>query len=263
MADLWNLSRPQDVEAIARAYIEAGSEVILTNTFRANPIALDTIGKAGQAAEISRAGAELSRKAAGSKARVFGSMGPTGQCLSRARPDARKVSDAFKLQTEALAEGGVHALVFETFGDVDEARLALRAARPTGLPMVVSFAFVTGQGSDRTSADTTVELVGRVMAEEGADAIGANCGPGPERCAELCGRLRKAADLPVWIKPSAGLPCLEAGRAIYKLTPEAFATYLPACIEAGASFVGGCCGTGPDFIRALRRAAVAYTDRTC
>ena len=103
----------------------------------------------------------------------------------------------------------------------------------------------------------TPEAAGRAMAEEGADAVGANCGAGPEAFPRICRRLKEASGLPVWIKPNAGMPTLEAGQAVYTMAPEAFAGHLPALVEAGASFVGGCCGTSPEFVRALVRAAVS------
>jgi 5-methyltetrahydrofolate--homocysteine methyltransferase len=254
-ADLWNLTRPADVEAVARAYVEAGSQVILTNTFRGNTVSLAAYGAADQAGEINRRGAELSKRAAGPGVRVFASMGPTGKVLATGEIDAQTVTDAFKIQAEALAEGGADALLFETFSDVEEARLALRAAKPTGLPIIVSFAFDSGKKRDRTMMGANPEAIGRAMVEEGADAVGANCGAGPESFPLVCRRLKEASGLPVWIKPNAGLPTLQAGRAVYTMTPDALARYLPALIEAGASFVGGCCGTSPEFIRALVRAA--------
>ena len=126
-ADLWNLTHPADVEAVARAYVRAGSQIILTNTFRGNPVSLAGLGVADKAALINREGVRLSRSAAGSEVLVFASMGPIGKSLAKQEIDARTVTDAFKLQAEALAEGGADALLFETFSDVDEARLAVRA----------------------------------------------------------------------------------------------------------------------------------------
>jgi methionine synthase I (cobalamin-dependent) len=182
-------------------------------------------------------------------------MGPIGKSLAKQEIDVRAVSDAFKIQAEALAEGGADALVFETFSDVEEARLAVRAARPTGLPIVVSFAFITGPCLDQTMTGADPETAAYAMLEEGADVVGANCGVGPELFPHICRRLKAASGLPIWIKPSAGLPSLEAGRAAFRMTPAAFAAHLPALIEAGASFVGGCCGTSPEFIGALAKAA--------
>ena len=125
-ADLWNLTHPADVEAVALAYVRAGSQIILTNTFRANPVSLAGVGVDDKAALINRGGVRLSRSAAGLEVLVFASMGPLGKSLAKQEIDARTVTDAFKLQAEALAEGGADALLFETFSDVDEARLAVR-----------------------------------------------------------------------------------------------------------------------------------------
>ena len=182
-------------------------------------------------------------------------MGPTGKVLATGEIDERTVTDAFRIQAEGLAAGGADALLFETFSDVEEARLAVRAAKPLGLPILVSFAFDSGKRKDRTMMGATPESAGRAMAEEGADAVGANCGAGPELFPSICRRLGESSGLPVWIKPNAGMPSLEAGRAVYTMAPDAFAGHLAALIEAGAKFVGGCCGTSPEFIRALARAA--------
>lgn len=256
-ADVWNLTRPADVEAVARSYVEAGSRVILTNTFRGNPVALSAHGQGDRAVAINRRGAELSRKAASADVRVFASLGPTGKVLATGEIDEQTVTDAFKVQAEALAAGGADVLLFETFSDVEEARLAVRAAKPTGLPIIVSFAFDSGKNKDRTMMGANPETAARAMAEEGADAVGANCGAGPELFPGVCRRLKDASGLPVWIKPNAGMPTLEAGQAVYTMTADAFASHLPLLIEAGASFLGGCCGTSPEFIRALVRAAVS------
>jgi methionine synthase I (cobalamin-dependent) len=256
-ADLWNLTRREDVEDVARAYVETGCRVILTNTFRANPIALAGHGAdvMKQAAEINRRSAEFSRRAAGSDVRVFGSMGPTGKILATGEIAPDDITGAFRIQAQALADGGVDALLLETFSDVEEARLALRVAKLTGLPVVVSFAFDSGKKKDRTMMGATPESAACAMLEEGADGVGANCGAGPESFPAICRRLKEASGLPVWIKPNAGLPALLDGKPKYSMDPETFASYLPALIEAGATFVGGCCGTTPEFIRALVRAS--------
>ena len=254
-ADLWNLERPEEVEAVARSYVDAGSRVILTNTFRANPVTLRGRAGADEVERINRRGAEISRRAAGSSVRVFASMGPTGKVVATGEIEELAVSHAFRLQAEALAAGGADALLLETFSDIDEARLAVRAARLTGLPVVVSFAFDSGKSKDRTMMGATPEAVAKAMVEAGVDAVGANCGAGPEFFPRLCRRLKDASGLPVWIKPNAGMPTLQSGQAVYAMTPDTFASVLPALTEAGASFIGGCCGTSPLMIRALVRDA--------
>ena len=244
--DLWNLARPADVEAVARSYVEAGSAVILTNTFRANRMALAGYGAAEAVGAVNRAGVAISRRAAGGRARVFGSMGPGAD------------REGFLEQARALAEGGVEGLVIETMTDLAEARVALAAARVVGLPVVVSMVFgdiAFGSGG------ITPEEAARELTAAGADVIGANCGAGIAGYATICRALRAATDRPIWIKPSAGLPEVVEGRAVYRMTPAEFAGYVPELVEAGARYVGGCCGTGPEFIRAMGEQFTTKTPR--
>lgn len=254
-ADLWNLSRPEEVAAVASSYVAAGSEVILTNTFRANRHALASQGAQAldRLAEINREGVRLSREAAGDRARVFASIGPVGKLLAAGDIREEEVRAILKEQVHALAEAAPDALLFETFSDLDEARIAVQIGRETGLPVIVSFAFDAGKKHDRTMTGVTPEAAGAALRDEGADAVGANCGAGPDAFIALCKRLKDASGLPVWIKPNAGLPAIQDGRAVYTLTPAAFSAFLPELIAAGADFVGGCCGTDPTFIAALAR----------
>ena len=247
--DTWNLTHPDRVEAVARAYAEAGSQVVLTNTFRANAIAMKDSSAADLDA-INRAGVALSRRGAG-QALVFASIGPTGKMLVSGEISGEEVTAAFAAQSASLAAAGADALLIETMSDIDEARLALNAARHTGLPVIVSFAFDSGKNKDRTMMGATPEAVAAAMAEAGADAVGANCGVGVEHAVPICQRLRAAGDLPVWIKPNAGLPTIEGTAIRYATSAEFFASYYTALRDAGATFLGGCCGSTPDFIRAL------------
>lgn len=254
LADGWNLLRPDAVRDVARSYVEAGCDVVLTNTFRANNVALAGYGLAGKAAEINRAGAALSREAAGGRARVFGSIGPSGKLLSMDQVSIEVLHVAFFEQALALAEGGVDALVVETMSDLAEAACAVRAAATTGLPIVASMVFDAGKHHDRTMMGNTPEQAAEVLAEAGASAIGANCGSGIAAYVPVCGRLHAASSLPIWIKPNAGLPVLQNGIPVYSMLPAQFAAFLPALTDAGATFVGGCCGTSPAFIERLVRA---------
>ncbi len=250
--DTWNLTHPERVEAVARAYVEAGSQVILTNTFRANAIAME-----GDLEEINRAGAAISKRAAAGHALVFASIGPTGKMLMAGEISPEQASAAFAAQANALATAGADALLVETMSDIEEARLAVAAAIATGLPVVVSFAFDSGKNKDRTMMGATPEAVAAAMAEAGADAVGANCGVGVEYAAPICRRLHAACDLPVWIKPNAGLPKMEGTVVRYDASAQFFASHYAALRQAGASFVGGCCGSTPDFVRALVSARCA------
>ncbi len=247
--DTWNLTHPERVEAVARAYAEAGSQVILTNTFRANAVAMKDSSDADLEA-INRAGVALSRQAAG-RALVFASIGPTGKMLVSGEVSSEQVTAAFAAQARSLAAAGADALLIETMSDMEEARLAVAAARSTGLQVIVSFAFDSGKNKDRTMMGATPEAVAAAMAEAGADAVGANCGVGVEQAVHLCRRLRAACDLPIWIKPNAGLPTMEGTAVRYATSAEFFASHYAALREAGAAFLGACCGSTPEFIRAL------------
>jgi methionine synthase I (cobalamin-dependent) len=250
--DLWNLEHRDRVLQVAQAYVEAGSQVILTNTFGANRLRLAETGRAAEVPAINRAGVEISRQAAGTRARVFASMGPTGKMLMSEEVMADEVLAAFTEQAGALAEAGADALVVETMCDLEEAKLAIQAARHAGRPVVACMVFDSGKEKDRTMMGSTPEQVARELEQAGADVIGANCGQGIETAVAVCRRLKAASALPVWIKPNAGLPQMDGGKVRYATGAEDFASYIPRLLEAGASFVGGCCGTSPDFIRAVR-----------
>ena len=249
--DVWNLTHPERVEQVARAYVEAGSQVILTNTFQANRLALAGHGHASQVDEINRRGVEISQRAAAGRAHVFASLGPSGKLLMMGEVSEEDLRAAYTEQTQALARAGADALIFETMSDLAEAKVGVQAARATGLPVIVSLAFDSGKNHDRTMMGVTPEEAAAELTAVGADVIGANCGQGIESYAPLAKRLHDATALPLWIKPNAGLPELVDGRAQYKTTPEEFARHTAALVAAGASFLGGCCGTNPDFIRAL------------
>jgi len=244
--DTWNLTQPEKVEEVARAYAEAGSQVILTNTFRANAVAMH----GHDLDAINRAGVKISRRAAG-QALVFASIGPSGKLLVSGEVSRETVSAAFAAQAHSLATAGADALLIETMSDIEEARLAVEAARLTGLPVVVSFAFDSGKNKDRTMMGATPEAVAAAMVEAGADGVGANCGVGVELAVGICKRLHAACDLPIWIKPNAGLPAMEGAIARYATSAKFFASHCTALREAGAAFLGGCCGSTPEFIRAL------------
>jgi methionine synthase I (cobalamin-dependent) len=248
--DTWNLTNPEKVEEVARAYADAGSQVILTNTFRATAIAMPDVSPADLDA-INRAGVAISKKGADGRALVFASIGPTGKILMSGEVTAAKVSAAFAAQANSLAAAGADALLIETMSDVEEARIAVEAAKQTGLPVLVSFAFDSGKNKDRTMMGATPEVVAGAMAEAGADAVGANCGVGVESSVPICERLHAACDLPIWMKPNAGLPKMEGAAIRYETSADYFASHFAALRDAGASFIGSCCGSTPDFIRAL------------
>jgi len=257
--DAWNLECPGSVEEVARAYVEAGSRIILTNTFGATRIALQRYGLADSAAEINRVGAEISRRAAGEKALVFGSIGPTGAMLAMGEVEPEVVAAAFREQADALAEGGARGLVVETMSDLEEATLAVQAAKATGLPVVACMAYGSGKAGDRTMMGVMPEQSVEAFTAAGADVIGANCGPAMDVMRAIAERLLAATDLPVWMKPNAGMPEMVDGRAVHRMAPDEFVTHALEFVDLGAKFIGGCCGSNPEFIHAL---AAALGSRT-
>lgn len=251
--DLWNVTHPKDVAAVARAYVEAGAQIILTNTFGANRFRLADTNGADRIAAINKEGVVLSREAATNRAFVFASIGPSGRLLMSGDVSEGALSAAFLEQAELLATEGPDGLVIETMQDLGEAVIATRAAKSTGLPVVACMVFDSGKDKDRTMMGTTPEDAVSALIEAGADVVGANCGQGIAGFVRVCKRLKAAAkDHPVWIKANAGLPQLQAGEAVYAMGPAEFVRHVPAVVAAGATFIGGCCGTTPDFIRAIR-----------
>ncbi len=248
--DAWNLTHPDLVEQVARAYVEAGSQVILSNTFGASSLSLARHGLDAKMVEINRAGAAISKRAAAGKALVFASIGPSGKMLVSGEVTEDELSASFSQQAQALKEGGADALVIETMSDLAEAKIALAAAKSSGLPVVACVVFDSGKNKDRTMMGNTPEQAAAELTEAGADVVGANCGVGIAAYVPICKRLKANTDKPVWIKANAGLPEVVDGRTTWRTTPEEFASYAPALVEAGASFLGGCCGTRPEFIAA-------------
>ncbi len=249
--DAWNLSHPNAVEAVALAYVEAGSQVILTNTFGANRFILARHDMADRVVEINTTGVQISRRAAGNKAKVFASMGPSGVMLMMGEASKEDLQTAFLEQAKAMAAAGADGIVVETMTDPAEARLAVAAAKETGLPVVACMTFDSGAKLDRTMMGTTPEQAAEQLLDAGADVIGSNCGQGIAGFVEICRRLHAASGRPVWVKANAGLPEMRDGKTHYAQTAGEFAEYVPQLIATGAGFIGGCCGTSPDFIRAV------------
>ncbi|NIA06190.1 MAG: methionine synthase [Actinobacteria bacterium] len=249
--ELWNLDNPQAVGSVHSAYAQAGSEVVLTNTFQANSIVLARHGLDKRTADLNKAAVEISAEAVGMDALVFGSVGPTGKMLITGEVTETELTRAFAQQITALARAGAAAIVLETFADPAEARCALKAAADScDLPVVVSFSFAAGSDNDRTVMGADAARIVDELAPLSPDAFGANCGVGPDIAVSLVKRYRRSWDGPVWIKPNAGLPQLIEGKTVFSASPQDFASYVPALVRAGADFIGGCCGSTPEHIRA-------------
>jgi 5-methyltetrahydrofolate--homocysteine methyltransferase len=221
-----------------------------------NRIYIETHNVGVAVEDANRAGAALAREAAGSDRCVLGNMSSTGQLLEPyGSYSEAQFYDAFQEQAEVLAETGVDAFLIESMFDLREAMCALRACKEvTTVPVLVSIAFRTPKDGGRTMMGDTAEQCARQLTDGGADAVGANCGDlDPGQMAEVVARLRAATELPITAQPNAGLPRLVEDRTVFDMEPGPFAEGIAACIAAGARIVGGCCGTGPAHIEAVRQ----------
>lgn len=250
--DSWNLKHPERVLEVAQQYVTAGSQIILTNTFGGSRLALKKYNLDHQTVDINMAGVEISKKAAGNRAYVFASIGPTGLMLVTRETTEAELQNVFEEQAAAQARAGADGIIVETMIDVTEARIAATAAKQTGLPVIVSMVYDSGENKDRTMMGNSPEEVVEELTGVGVDGIGANCGQGIEAFPPICARLRQATDLPLWMKPNAGLPELIDDKAVFRTTAQEFVQYIPEMIQAGAGFIGGCCGTDQVFVKAIR-----------
>ena len=246
-----NLETPDIVENVHRNYVNAGAEVIETNTFGANPVKLSSYGLADRTEEINHAAVDLARRAARDRALVVGALGPLGIRIEPLGPTSREeAQDFYRRQVDGLVEGGVDGFVLETFSDLNEMEQAFKAVRSrSSLPV---FCQVTVGDDACTSYGTSPEDVATQVAAWGADVIGLNCSVGPAVMLDAVERMAEVTDLPLSAQPNAGLPRAVGDRKIYLASPEYMAQYARRMIEAGARFVGGCCGTSPEHIRSIR-----------
>ena len=238
------------IRDIHRAYVKAGAEILETNTFGANPAKLGHYGLADETRAINRRAAELAREAAGNRALVTGAIGPLGVRLEPFGETSRvDAFELFKRQAEGLLEGGVHGFVLETFSDLDEIHEALRAVRALcDLPV---FAQMTIQEDGATAYGSDPETLARALDELGADVIGLNCSVGPQGVLEAIERMARVTGRPLSAQPNAGLPRQVGDRKMYMASPEYTGEYAKRLVEAGARFVGGCCGTTPEHIKTM------------
>ena len=255
----WVLHQPDAVREVAQSYVEAGAEIVLTNTFGGNRLKLEKCHMADHADEINRRAVELSKDAAGDDALVFTSVGPTGEFMQPlGLISEEEMVAVFAEQVAAIVAGGTDGILVETMTDLGEAKAALQAAR-NGFdgPVVVSMTFDKGPKGYATMMGVTPEQAAAELQEAGANIVGSNCGHGIENMIEVIALMAPATDLPLWAKPNAGMPQLVDGQTVFTQTPEETAAHFGALVEAGARIIGGCCGTTPDHIRALVEAREA------
>lgn len=249
----WNIDNPEQIINLHKAYIKAGSQIILTNTFGGTSIRLERHGFSNRVAELNKAGAELAKKAAGNLAYVAGDVGPTSEMMEPfGTLSFDQAVDAFAEQTSALAAGGVDAIWVETMTDLDEIKAAVTGIKQvTNLPVFCTMSFgktgFTMMGiSPKQAVETLIPL--------GISAFGINCGEGLEILDSIFSQVKSVApDLPLIAKPNAGLPVMVNGKVKYDITPEDFAEWIKHFTEFGVQIVGGCCGSNTAFIEAIKK----------
>jgi len=254
--DLLNIQEPALVQSIHRDYIRAGAELIETNTFGASRIRLAAHGESQDARRVNRVGAQLARNAreeVGEAVFVAGAIGPLGKPVAPLGTITKdEALEAYVEQVEGLVEGGVDLLIIETQTDLEEMKLAIQAVRQvTDLPLVAEMTFTE---DERTLYGAYPEDVVRATQSLGVNVLGANCSVGPQKLLEIVQRLRRRTQMPISVMPNAGLPRFVSGRFLYLASPDYFADYAVRFKAAGATLIGGCCGTTPAHIRRMKEA---------
>jgi Methionine synthase I (cobalamin-dependent), methyltransferase domain len=259
--ELWNITHRDDVFAIAKSYIDAGADIILTNSFGGSPSKLEHFGLQNRCAELNEAAAVISRTAAGTNHLVLGSIGPTGVLLMMGEVSEETLYDGFCVQADALQRGGVDAICIETMSALDEACLAIQAVRKsTGLEVVCTFTFEkTISGEYRTMMGVSSAEMVQAVKEAGACVIGSNCGNGFDQMIDIVREIRSIDPVtPILVHANAGKPIFQDGKTVFPETPEMMAAKIQEMIKSGANIIGGCCGTTPTHIQRLVEAVRIY-----
>ncbi len=255
------LERPEVLAEVARLYVEAGADLVTTDTFGGTSFRLALHDLEAEGERINRQAVEAVRRAVEGRALVSASVGPSGRLLEPygdTSPEA--VYAAFADQVAVLAAAGADLICIETMSDLTEATQAVRAAkeRAPGLPVVATMTFEPNPRGYYTVMGVSVERAVSGLVEAGADVVGSNCGIGMEHMVGIARELTKAASVPVAVQPNAGLPETRGDAVVYNETPDLMAARVPELLDLGVALVGGCCGTTPDHVRALRRAVDAW-----
>ncbi len=251
-----NLSNPEKLEEIAQIYLDAGAEIIQTNTFGASTMKLAQYGLSEKTTEINIAAVRAVRKVVGENAFVSASCGPSGKILKPygdAEPD--ELYAGFQKQLTALIGEGVDIICVETMTDINEACLAIKAAKSisTEIPVMATMTFDSIPRGFYTIMGVDIKTAAEELAAAGADLIGSNCGNGIDNMIKIAAKFKEFSDKPIIIQSNAGLPKRKSGKFIYDETPEYMVERLDELIKSGVSVIGGCCGTGPEHIAAFRK----------
>jgi len=254
--ELWNVTHRKEVLDIARSYFEAGSEIVTTNSFGGSVFKLSFYGLGDRVSELNQAAAEIVREAAGKERHVAGSIGPTGKMLLMGDVTEEEWYNAFRDQAVALEKGGADIIIVETMTAIDEASVAVRAAREnTSCTVIVTMTFsAMPDGEYRTMMGVSPQEMVTSMKVAGAHIVGSNCGNGIEEMTGVTKAIRAAdKDIPLIIQANAGAPEYINGKTTFRESPEMMASFVPQLIKSGVNIIGGCCGTTPEHIRAFRR----------
>jgi len=252
----FNLETPEALAEIAQQYLDAGAEILTTNTFGGSPLKLRDYGLDSETERVNRLAVEALRAVAGERAYISGSVGPTGKLLEPYGDTSRdEIYAAFERQIDALANAGADLICVETMIDLGEATAAIQAAKNVApeLPVVAAMTFDPTPRGFFTVMGVDIPAAVAGLLREGADVVGSNCGNGSETMVEVARGFKQCTDRPLIIQSNAGLPENRAGQVVYPETPEIMARRVEQLIELGVAIVGGCCGTTPDHIRAFRR----------
>lgn len=252
--ELFSVNETGVIKNIAAGYVDAGSDMILTNTFGGSPQKLSRYGLENRLEELNEAGVRISVEVSDGKVLVLGSIGPSGEFLAPlGLTTEQEMVDSFARQVKSFLAAGADAMLIETMTDLGEAKCALKAVKDNSdYEVVCSMTFDRGAKGFATMMGITPDHAAAELEEAGADVVGSNCGSGIEDIIKVAKIMNHSTDLPLWFKPNAGLPELVGGKTVYRETPEQMASRIPELVEAGATIIGGCCGTTPEHIRKIR-----------
>jgi 5-methyltetrahydrofolate--homocysteine methyltransferase len=250
----WNVSHAEDVRSVARQYAQAGSDLVMTNTFGGSKTKLAKMGFEDRVRQFNLAGARNSLEGA-PEAMVVGSVGPTGEFIQPlGTMTAEEMEAVFSEQIGALLEAGLKAICIETMTAIEEALAAVRAARKLDaeIDIITTFTFDITPNGPKTMMGVDPKQIAEELPQAGANMLGANCGNGIEQMIEITKEFRKHTDLPILIHANAGLPELVDGQTVFRQGPEVMSSHVKTIVDAGANIIGGCCGTTPEHIAAMK-----------